>query len=226
MGSGASLPQLIAQLPKPPAPPAPPPPPDPRAVQEQKRVELTMAKNDVTVKQQAYDVVAPDEATQRKVAAAIAAKDLYLADIQKQFRYETRLFNQSLDQANALANSGTYELAQKYTKTLEEKRTEVEHENIKKREQTSANRRRFLDADPQSGVPGIGGFQTVDQQIMLAFWTGYTLFATAVIFWVIETNIAVFGNPPIIRDAVLSGMTALAIAIAVAHYTIRAVATS
>lgn len=184
-----------------------------------------MAKNDVTIKQQAYDVVAPDEATQRKVVAATKEKDVYLADIMKQFKYETRLFNQSLDQANALANSGTFELAQKYTKSLEEKRTEVEHENIKKREQTFANRRRFLDADPQSGVPGIGGYQTVDQQIMLAFWTGYILFAIVLIFWVIDKNIAVFGNPPNMRDVIIAGVIALAIVIAVAHFTIRAVAT-
>jgi hypothetical protein len=188
-------------------------------------VELTMAKNDVTIKQQAYDVVAPDEASQRKVVAATAAKDAYMADIMKQIRYETRLFNQSLDQANALANSGTFELAQKYTKTLEEKRAEVEHENIKKREQMFTNRRRFLDADPQGGVPGVGGFKTVDEQIMLAFWTGYILFAVVLIFWIIDKNIAAFGNPPNMKDAMISGTIALAIAIAVAHFTIRAVAT-
>ena len=223
MGGQFSLPQAIAQLPKPQT--SAPPPPDPRDAREQRRVELTMARNDVTVKQQAYDVVAPDEASQRKLNEANAATNTYIADVQRQFNYETRLFNQSLDQAISLANSPTYRLAQKYTKTLEQKRIEVEQANIKNREQAFTNRRRFLDADPQSGVPGTGSFQTVDEQIMLAFWVSYLIFVSIVIFYVIETNISAFGNPPNVKDAALTGVISLAVAIFVAHMTIRYTAT-
>jgi hypothetical protein len=224
MGGQISVPQLIAQLPKP-VPPPPPPPPDPRVILEQRRVELNMARNDLIGKQHAYDVVAPDEASQRKINDAKAVTAVYVADIQKQFNYETRLFNQNLNQAISLSNSPTYKLAQKYTKVLEQKRIEVEHDNIKNREQAFTNRRRFLDADPQSGVPGMGGFQTVDEQIMLAFWLTYLLFAAILILYVIETNISTFGNPPNMRDALMTGVISYIIAIFVAHRAIRYFAT-
>ena len=145
-----------------------------------------MARNDLTDKQQAYDVVAPDEASQRKLNAANAAKDVYVADKQRQFDYEMRLYNQSLDQADALANSATFILAQKYSKTLEQKHNVVSQEYVENKEKTFTNRRRFLDAEPQEGVPGIGNFQSVDEQILFAFWVSYLLFSGIVTFWIIE----------------------------------------
>jgi hypothetical protein len=181
MGGHFSIPR-----PPPPPPRPPPPPPDPREIRERKRVELTMARNDLTDKQQAYDVVAPDEASQRKLNTANAAKDVYVADKQKQFDYEMRLYNQSLDQADALANSATFILAQKYSKTLEQKHNVVSQEYVENKEKTFTNRRRFLDAEPQEGVPGIGNFQSVDEQILFAFWVSYLLFSGIVSFWIIE----------------------------------------
>lgn len=180
-----------------------------------------MARNDVTTKQQAYDVVAPDEASQRKINEANAASAVYVADIQRQFNYETRLFNQNLSQAVALANSPTYKLAQKYTKTLEQKRIEVEQANIKNREMAFTNRRRFLDADPQSGVPGTGSYQTVDEQILLAFWVTYLLFISVVIFYVLETHMNLFPN---LTDMAITGVISLIVAILVAHMSIRYIA--
>jgi len=145
-----------------------------------------MARNDLTDKQQAFDVVAPDEASQRKLNEANAAKDVYVADKQRQFDYEMRLYNQSLDQADALANSATFILAQKYSKTLEQKHNVVSQEYVANKEKTFTNRRRFMDAEPQEGVPGIGNFQSVDEQILFAFWVSYLLFSGIVTFWIIE----------------------------------------
>ena len=193
-------------------------PPDPREQREKKRVELTMARNDVVTKQNAYDVVAPDEASQRKIDAAKAANNKYLTDITTQFTYETRLLNQSINQAEALSNSATLQLAQKYTKTLEKRYVDIEHDNIKNKEKIFTNRRRFLDADPQSGVPGIGGYQTVDEQVLLAFWVTYFLFASVVVFYILDIYKARFENIYIMIGAGVGAVIALAFC---AHMAIR-----
>ena len=145
-----------------------------------------MARNDVVDKQRQFDTVAPDEATQRKSNEAQAAANTYINDKRTRFNYELRLLNQSLDQADALANSATFILAQKYNKSLDSKHIKVADEYVKNKEQTFTNRRRFLDAEPQGGVPGIGHFQSVDEQIMLAFWVSFVLFIGTVMYYVVS----------------------------------------
>lgn len=145
-----------------------------------------MAKNDANYKQTEFDKIAPDEATQRKVTSAEQARNTYIDDKQTKFNYELRLLNQSLDQADALANSATFILAQKYSKSLESKHVNVADEYVKNKERAFTNRRRFLDAEPQSGVQGIGHFQSVDEQIMLAFWASFVLFIGTVMFYIVS----------------------------------------
>ena len=189
-------------------------------VREQKRVELTMAKNDVNDKQRQFDQVAPDEASQRKMNEATAQANTYINDKQTKFNYELKLLNQSLDQADALANSATFILAQKYNKSLDKKHINVASEFVKNKEQTFTNRRRFLDADPQEGVPGIGHFQSVDEQIMLAFWVSFVLFIGTVMFYVVGFLVQ---RAPNIKfsQAVMIWLGGFGAIVFVAHHIIR-----
>jgi hypothetical protein len=157
-------------------PPPPPPPPDPRVLREQKRVELTMARNDAAQKQSEYEQLVPDETQKAKINQANADMTAYLTPKQMQFNYELQLFNQALSQVDALSNSATLALAQKYRVGLKKKHESVAKEYQKNKEKAFTQRRRFLDANPQEGAPGVGWFETIDDQVMLVFWFCYTLF--------------------------------------------------
>jgi hypothetical protein len=184
MGGGGSKP-IPFQLPIPQPAPAPPPP-DPQAIKQQARVELTMAKNDVVDKQTAYDIVAPDEAGQRKINAAVPIRDTYIKEKQQQYEYEYKLFNSEMDKLDILANNGSFILAQKYKKTLKEKYSNVNSEYIKHKEQAYTNKRRFDDSDPQSGVSGIYWFSSVDEQVLAVFWTAYIIFIGTMLSFLVE----------------------------------------
>ena len=185
MGGGGS--KFSIPVPPPPTPPPPPPPPpDPRAVREQKRVELTMAKNDVKDKQIDYDKIAPDEASQRKINEATPVMNAFVSDKQTKLDYELQLFNTSLNQLDALSNNASFILAQKYKKTLKKRYNDISQEYTKHKEIAFTNRRRFNDSDPQEGVNGVGWFSSVDEQVLVAFWTGYIIFVGVILSFVVE----------------------------------------
>jgi len=184
MGGGGSK-SFPFQLPIP-QPALAPPPPDPQAAKQQKRVELTMAKNDVIDKQAAYDIVAPDEASQRKINAAVPIRDAYVSEKRQQYDYEYKLFNSEMAKLDILSNNGSFLLAQKYKKTLNKKYNDVSSEYIKHKEQAFTNKRRFDDSDPQSGVSGIYWFSSVDEQVLAVFWTAYIIFIGTILSFIIE----------------------------------------
>jgi hypothetical protein len=184
MGGGGSRP-IPFQLPIP-QPQAPPPPPDPQAAKQQRQVELTMAKNDVVDKQAAYDIVAPDEAGQRKINAALPIRDAYISEKQKQYDYEYKLFNSEMGKLDILSNNASFMLAQKYKKTLKQKYNDVSSEYIKHKEHAFTNKRRFDDSDPQSGTPGIYWFSSIDEQVLVLFWTAYIIFIGTMLSFLVE----------------------------------------
>ena len=177
---------FLAKLPPPQAAPAPPPPPDSRSEKERKRVELTMAKNDVTDKQSEYDKIVPDEASKRKIDAATPIMNEYISDKRTHFNYELRLFNTAVSQLDALSNNGTYILAKKYKDSLKKKYQDISKEYDKHKEIAFTNRRRFDDADPQEGTIGAGWFSSVDSQVLLAFWTGYIIFIGVILTFIVD----------------------------------------
>lgn len=179
MGNQASNPQfaqLIQQI-KPPAPP----PPDPRVEVERKRIELTMAKNDLRKKQEEFDKLAPDELTQRKTADANAELAKYKDTKVRQYEIELKLYDNVLEQLRVSLENPAQELARRLQTVINEKGQKISRKFHNYREKAIANRRRFLDADPQEGVGGIGWYQSIDQQVMLVFWIAYILFITTAI---------------------------------------------
>lgn len=174
MGNAQSNPQLANLLSKvkPPAAAAP----DPRAEIERKRIELTMAKKDLKNKQDAFDKLVPDEVTQKKTAEANVELALYKDTKVHQYNVELKLFDNALDQLKTAAANPAQEIAERYKAALQKKGKQVSEKFHENREQAYADRRRFLDADPQEGVSGIGWYSSADEQIMLIFWFSYILF--------------------------------------------------
>lgn len=203
---------------------APKPVPDPRADIENKRVELTMSKNDTQAKQTNFDKLVPDEVTQRKSAAANEQLNKYVADSQRQFNIELKLFDQTLKQLESAANSPTYAIAQKYKQEMEQKHRRIAEEYTLNKEKAFTNRRRFLESDPQSGVPGVIWFQTVDDQILAIFWLSYILFiGTAIIMALMQFGPQYLGS---VKNIAITGSTIFFFLIFVAHSAIKAYATT
>lgn len=61
-------------------------------------------------------------------------------------------------------------------------KTKLNKENKKLEQSIRANRRRFLDNDPQEGTPSFLGFRTSDDKVLLFFWTALLLFTNLALF--------------------------------------------
>jgi hypothetical protein len=193
MGNHASSPQLaqLLQNIKPPAPP----PPDPRAEVERKRIELTMARNDLRKKQEEFDKLAPDELTQRKTAEANVELARYKDTKVRQYEIELKLYDNVMEQLRVSIDNPAQELAKRYKEVIKEKENKIARRFNHNREEEITNRRRFLDADPQEGVGGIGWHQSIDQQVMLVFWFSYVLFViTGITLFMIEYGASNLGT--------------------------------
>ena len=178
-----------------------------------------MARNDVQAKQEEYDRLAPDEATRRKADQAQAAAHTFIENARPLMNAEIKLFDQTLNQVDTLANSATFILAQKYRNELKHKHNQVAKEYIHEKEKAFTNRRRFLDRTPQEGVPGIGSFESIDEQILLLFWVCFILFVGTVMIYILERFKTVIDTNGKYAGAMLGGV---GIAAVIAHSGIRA----
>jgi hypothetical protein len=101
------------------------------AFKQQKRTELNMAKADVVKKQREYDNLTPDEALKRKTDEGTAEAARIIREFDASFSAETRVYNQTLDEIQTIANSPAFRLSQKYKKDLADKFVAVNKENAK-----------------------------------------------------------------------------------------------
>jgi len=177
-----------------------------------------MARNDAAQKQSEYEQLVPDETQKAKINQANADMTAYLTPKQMQFNYELQLFNQALSQVDALSNSATLTLAQKYRVGLKKKHESVAKEYQQNKEKAFTQRRRFLDANPQEGVPGVGWFETIDDQVLLVFWLCYTLFIGMTLSYVLSYFGSKIGSSTYVM---ITGAILMIICIMVAHAFIR-----
>ena len=197
--------------------------PDPRAEIEKKRVELNMSKNDTKGKQINFDKLVPDEVQQRKTNEANAKLSQYLAETERQFSIELKLFDSTLAQLDTAANSPTYAIAQKYKQELQKKHQLIANQYTSNKEKAFTNRRRFLDSDPQAGVKGFVWLQTVDDQILAVFWIAYVLFVgTGLLMLLLEYGPQYLGT---VKNIVIVGSITFAFLIFIADAAIKAYAT-
>lgn len=216
MGNQASNPQFAQLLQQ--IRPPPPPPPDPRAEIERKRIELTMAKNDLRKKQEEFDKLAPDELTERKTAEANTDLAKYRETKIRQYNIELKLYDTVLEQLKLSIDNPSHELASRLKKVIVEKEKKISRKYNNNREEAITNRRRFLDADPQEGSGGIGWYQSVDQQVMLVFWLSYILFTITVIFLVLFEYGAALGS---VKNMSIVGGLVFFMAMFIAHMCIK-----
>jgi len=191
------------------------PPPDPRAEIERKRVELTIAKNNLKKQQEDFDKLVPDELTQKKTQEALQEFTKYKETKILQYEVEKKLFDQTLEQVRVAAESPTIEIAKRYEHKIKNTAKEVYGEYEYNKEKALMERRRFLDADPQEGVSGIGWFQSVDQQVLIVFWITYILFiSTGIVLLLQAYGLQYLGT---IKNMVTTGVLVFTCLVFFAH---------
>jgi hypothetical protein len=162
----------------------PPPPPDPVAICNAKRIEFGQLKGDVSKKQGELDSCYPAEAEERKVQKVIEENNKFMDQKESEFKsINLRRPLQILEKiknTDSISSDYVNKLRQEY-KTLEQETTELD--------QTERRyRRRFLDGEPQAGVPfHILGLQTSDDMVMLFFWIS-SLFVLSVLAYFLHTT--------------------------------------
>ena len=193
--------------------------PDTRTDIEKKRVELNMSKNDTKAKQDEFDKLVPTEAQQRIMEKATNDMNQYISSTSKLYNTQQKLFDQTLDQIDNLANSPTFVIAEKYKKEIEKKEADISNQYMINKEKAFTERRRFLDSNPQEGVSGIGWLASVDEQILAVFWLSYLLFIiSSIVMFMINYGEQYLGT---VKNMALTGTLVFAILVYVGHMSIK-----
>jgi len=193
--------------------------PDTRADIEKKRVELNMSKNDTKAKQSEFDKLVPSEAEQRIMDKANLELADYLNTTEKIYNTQQKLYDQTLDQIDHLANSPTLIITEKYKKEMEQKEAHLSNQYMINKEKAFTERRRFLDSNPQEGVSGIGWLASVDEQILAVFWLSYLLFIiSSIVMFMINYGANYLGS---VNNMVIVGIFVFSILVYVGHVSIK-----
>lgn len=196
-------------------PPTPPPPaPAPMNSAQQcavRRVEFNQLNNDLANKQQQIDTCDPQGAQARKTAAAVQAN----TDFVNQKRNELNQANADFTHQMTIANQvyTATEPLEEYLKTLKRDLEHLTNENISLERKERANRRRFLDNDPQQGVGGVPGIRTEDDRVLFAFWICYftaVIGVCIVLTHIFEAQIGDWKRKTLLTSAVLMAAYGLA----------------
>lgn len=156
----------------PPAPSQPPPPPLNSAQQcAVRKVELNQINTDLQRKQNDVDNCDPQGAQARKTATAVKENRAFVDQKQSELEQATANFNRQMTIVKQIADAT--EPLDEYMTALKQELEHLNKENEQLERKGRANRRRFLDNDPQSGVGGAPGVRTQDDRVLLAFWICY-----------------------------------------------------
>ena len=180
-----------------------------------KGVELNTLRRDLDKKQAEVDNCNPTEAAQRKLNQAVEENNQYINKQRAEIQTHTSNFEKQATIARQLsvATEPLDSYLDSLTKELDTLRTE--NEGLERSER--ANRRRFLDNDPQSGVGGAPAVRTSDDKILLAFWICYGLAVIAVFLVITKLFEAQIGGT---GQKVGLGALVLLVAYGIAYYFI------
>ena len=172
MGNKSSIPFTMPPPSQPPAPSQPPPPPLNSAQQcAVRKVELNQINTDLQRKQNDVDTCDPQGAQARKTAVAIRENQAFVDKNRQELEQATNEFNRQMTIVKQIADAT--EPLDEYMTALKKDLAHLNKENEQLERKERANRRRFLDNDPQGGVGGVPGVRTQDDRVLLAFWICY-----------------------------------------------------
>ncbi len=145
-----------------------------------RKTELNQLQSDVRKKQEQIDTCDPQQAQQRKVEKA-------LADAREYVRVNTERMNTEITRQSEVqfVAQSLYDVSiplKQYLVNLTDQKETLNKKLSEIQQNIRTNRRRFLDNEPQSGVPKVLGLKTSDDKIMLGFWATYMTAIVAAAF--------------------------------------------
>ncbi len=189
MGNTRSVPQLQQLQQQLPAPrPIPVTQPVPVLTQDQqckvRAQELSQIRSDLQNKQSQVDSCNPQDSAVRKMNELRAGFENTEKLKFTEFSAAVKLFNKTLEDTHFMATYGSQGPTSSYIAELTEKKEKYVKEIDSLERDIRANRRRFLDNNPQEGVSSILGLRTSDDKILLGFWLTLFPFLFLVIYTV------------------------------------------
>lgn len=210
MGNRSSNPLALAP------PPAPTPPPLNSAQQcAVRKVELNQISTDLQRKQNDVDTCDPQGAQARKTQAAIKENQTFVDKNRQELAQATTEFNRQMTIVKQIADAT--EPLDEYMAALKKELAQLNKENEQLERKERANRRRFLDNDPQSGVGGAPGLRTRDDRVLLAFWICYGAALITVMILITKMFEAKIGGT---KEKIVLSLGVIGAAYGLAYYTI------
>ena len=201
------------------AAPAPPKKTTPRLNTAQqcavRKVELHQINADRQRKQKAVDTCDPKGAQARKTQAVLKVNKDFVDKNRAELTRATTEFNRQLTIVRQIA--AATEPLDEYMSTLKKDLAHLNKENEQLERKERANRRRFLDNDPQGGVGGAPAVRTKDDRVLLAFWICYGAALSAVMIIVTKMFEANIGGT---KEKIFVSLGAIGAAYGLAYYVI------
>jgi hypothetical protein len=215
MGGSQSTPFVLP--PPPPPKPTPPAPPPLNSAQQcaVRKVELNQINNDLRNKQNDVDNCDPQGAQARKTAEAIKENQAFVDKKQGELNQSVAEFGRQMTIVKQVSEAT--EPLDEYMTSLKAELEHLNKENEQLERKERANRRRFLDNDPQSGVGGAPGVRTGDDRVLLAFWICYGAALITVMILVTKMFEAQIGGT---KEKVLVSTGVIVAAYGLAYYVI------
>ena len=141
-----------------------------------RNVELNQLNNDIRLKQTDVDNCDPQAAQTRHTQSALDENTKWVKQQREQLATASTEFNKQLKTLNQIVNAN--KPINQYLGALNNEIAGLDKKQTKFEQAERAQRRNFLDNNPQEGVGGAPGVRTRDDRILLSFWICYGLALT------------------------------------------------
>ncbi len=128
----------------------------------------------------------PAGTLKKRITDANAEANRFIEEKTQQFTSEKRVIEDTL-RLIEMSEKTAYPL-ERHRKNLEEKKKKYAKENADLEHTIRANRRRFLDNEPQAGTFSLFGLRTSDDKVLLGFWFMLVLSVSVATFAFLTIN--------------------------------------
>jgi hypothetical protein len=145
-----------------------------------KRVQCSMQQTDLSKCNAELQTMDPFGSLNTNLQAERAKAQQFISEKQELFQRESQSFQQTLE---SLQVAGKTQEALEYQLTdLTSQKTKLDQETKEFERSIRANRRRFLDNNPQEGTAFLFGIQTSDDKTLFFFWITLILLVTLLVY--------------------------------------------
>jgi ABC-type transporter Mla subunit MlaD len=183
-------------------------------------VELNQLNNDIRLKQTDVDNCDPQAAQTRHTQSALDENTKWVNQQREQLTTASNEYNKQLKTLNQIVNAN--KPINQYLGALNNEIAGLDKKQTKFEQAERAQRRNFLDNNPQEGVGGAPGVRTRDDRILLSFWICYGLALTLTAYAIL--TMLELQYPTTTNQKVIIAGSVLGVGYGLAYYFITAYA--